>query len=101
VSRETRETLQNPPAFEARTPQFYEQHDWRYQADKRSGWPRRTPRWRASWAGVEVERVLPRLAALEETWLRNGFEMVSSMRPLTDVVEDILLRCGLPPGASK
>jgi hypothetical protein len=50
---------------------------------------------------VEVERVLPRLAALEETWLRNGFEMVSSMRPLTDVVEDILLRCGLPSGASK
>jgi hypothetical protein len=50
---------------------------------------------------AQVERVLPRLAALEETWLRNGFEMVSSMRPLTDVVEDILLRCGLPPGASK
>jgi hypothetical protein len=50
---------------------------------------------------AQVERVLPRLAALEETWLRNGFEMVSSMQPLTDVVEDILLRCGLPLCASK
>jgi shikimate kinase len=147
VVRETGETLQSPPAFEARTPEFYEQHDWRYQADKaerlaasyatmacfmggcgggedeishlfakafflhvgadelRHRLLTRTngPFANASHAvrAAQVERVLPRLAALEETWLRHGFEMVSSMQPLTDVVEDILLRCGLPPGASK
>jgi len=29
VSREIGETLHDPPAFAARTPEFYEQHDWR------------------------------------------------------------------------
>ena len=147
MSRETGETLHNPPAFPARTPAFYEQHDWRYQADKaeqlaasyatmacfmggcgggddeishlfakafflhvgadelRHRLLTRTngPFANASQAvrAAQVERVLPRLAALEERWLRNGFEMVNSMQPLTDVVEDILLRCGLPLCASK
>jgi hypothetical protein len=50
---------------------------------------------------AQVDRVLPHLAALGEEWLRSGFEMVSSMQPLTDVVEDILLRCGLPLRASQ
>ena len=50
---------------------------------------------------AQVKRVLPHLAALEEAWLRDGFEMVNSMRPLTDVVEDILLRCDLPLCASQ
>lgn len=136
VSRASGETIRNPPAIEARTPEFYEQHDWRYQADKahhlaasyaavtcfmggcgggedeishlfakafflhvgadelRHRLLTRTngPFANASHAvrAAQVERVLPRLAALEETWLRNGFEMISSMQPLTDVVEDIL-----------
>jgi hypothetical protein len=142
VSRETGETLHNPPAFEARTPEFYEQHDWRYQADEaeqlaasyaatacfmggcasgedqishlsakafflhvgadelRHRLMTRTngPFAKASHAvrEAQVERVLPRLAALEETWLRGGLEMVTSMHRLTCVVEDILSRCGLP-----
>ena len=33
LSRESGETLHDPPAFDARTPEFYEQHDWRHQAD--------------------------------------------------------------------
>jgi shikimate kinase len=147
VSRETGETLERPPAFAARTPEFYDQHDWCYQADKaeqlaasyaamacfmggcgdgeneishlfakafflhvgadelRHRLLTRTngPFANASRAvrAAQVERVLPRRAALERTWLRNGFEMVSSMQPLTDVVADILLRCGLPLRASK
>jgi shikimate kinase len=147
VSRETGETLQHPPAFEARTPEFYEQHDWRYQADRAEqlaasyatmacfmsgcgggedeishlfakafflhvGADELTNRLLTRTNGpfanashavraAQVERVLPRLATLEERWLGNGFEMVSSMQPLTDVVEDILVRCGLPAGASQ
>lgn len=147
VRRATGETLHNPPAFDARTPGFYEQHDWRYEADKaeqlaasyaastcfmggcaggedqishlfdhafflhveadelRQRLLTRTngPFANASHAvrAAQVERVLPRLAALEETWLRSGFEMVSSMQPLRDVVEDILFRCGLPRCTSK
>jgi hypothetical protein len=147
VSRETGEKLHDPPAFEARTPEFYERHDWRYQADA-------AERLAASYAAVpcfvggcgggedeishlfarafflhvgadelrhrlltrtngpfanashavraaQVRRVLPPHAALEERWLRNGVEMVNSMQPLADVVEDILWRCGLLPYVSQ
>ena len=48
-----------------------------------------------------MRRVLPPHAALEERWLRNGVEMVNSLQPLADVVEDILWRCGLPPSVSQ
>jgi shikimate kinase len=34
VSRDSGETLREPPAFDARTPEFYAQHDWRYQVGK-------------------------------------------------------------------
>jgi hypothetical protein len=142
VSRDTGETLGEPPPFEARTPQFYGQHHWRYQAARAEqlaasysatvcfvcGYGggedeishlfarrfflhveadelrhRLLTRTNGPFANAsrvvkaaQVERVLPNRLQLEESWRRNGLEMVSSMQPLTAVVEDILKRCGLP-----
>ena len=33
MSRETGEALHNPPAFAARTPDFYEQHVWLWESN--------------------------------------------------------------------
>jgi gluconate kinase len=142
VSRDTGETLREPPAFDARTPEFYGQHDWLYEVGKAEQLAtsyaatvcfmcgcgggdleiahlsarafflhidedelreRLLTRTNGPFANAshvvktaQVERVLPRRAALEERWLRNGFDMVDSMQPLTSVVADILRRCDLP-----
>jgi hypothetical protein len=49
---------------------------------------------------AQAQRVLPAQARLEGTWLAKGFEQVDCNGPLATVVDDLLLRCELPPDAA-
>ncbi len=142
VTRTKGETLVDPPVFSARTPQFYEDHLWRYEpklaqriatahlgnvcfvggcaggedeilhlfdrafylvVDPLELTRRLLTRTDGPFAhasqelrAAQVDRVVPNLTDFEAAWQRKAMEPVSSMHPVSGVVDDILRLCKLP-----